>query len=136
MTERGGRQDQNQQQQKPAEHNHQEENRPLDDEGLRARLDRLSGALDAKRTANQAAEEAKRGQEELSGGNAAKAMTLAVRILSEFVAAVIVGGLLGWGIDYAAGTTPAFLIVFLLMGAAAGFWNVYQIAMKPPGSLS
>jgi ATP synthase protein I len=50
------------------------------------------------------------------------------------VAAVIVGAGIGWGIDRAAGTSPAFLIIFLLMGAAAGFWNVYRVAMKPPGS--
>ena len=61
-------------------------------------------------------------------------MGLAVRVLSEFVAAVIVGAVIGWGIDRVAGTSPAFLIVFLLMGAAAGFWNVYRIAMKPPGA--
>ena len=59
-------------------------------------------------------------------------MGLAVRVLSEFVAAVLVGAVIGWWIDRAAGTTPAFLIVLLLFGAAAGFWNVYRIAMKPP----
>ena len=61
-------------------------------------------------------------------------MGLAFRVLSEFVAAVIVGAFIGWWIDRVAGTTPAFVITFLLMGAAAGFWNVYRIAIKPPGS--
>jgi len=59
-------------------------------------------------------------------------MGLAVRVLTEFVAAVIVGAVIGWGIDRATGTSPAFLAVFLLLGAAAGFWNVYRIAMERP----
>jgi ATP synthase protein I len=61
-------------------------------------------------------------------------MGLALRVLSEFVAAVMVGGFIGWWIDRLAGASPAFLVTFLLMGAAAGFWNVYRIAMKPPGT--
>jgi ATP synthase protein I len=60
-------------------------------------------------------------------------MSLAARVLSEFVAAVVVGAVIGWGIDRAAGTSPVFLMVFLLMGAAAGLWNVYRIAMERPG---
>ncbi|MGH6835728.1 MAG: AtpZ/AtpI family protein [Methylocella sp.] len=37
-------------------------------------------------------------------------------------------------IDRVAGTTPAFVVAFLRMGAAAGFWNVYRIATRPPDS--
>ena len=39
-------------------------------------------------------------------------MGLAFRVLSEFVAAVIVGAFIGWWIDRVAGTTPAFVVVF------------------------
>ncbi|HET6378395.1 MAG TPA: AtpZ/AtpI family protein [Methylocella sp.] len=60
-------------------------------------------------------------------------LSLAFRVLSEFVAAVVVGAAIGWGIDRLSGTTPWFLIVFLLFGAAAGFWNVYRIATEKPG---
>jgi ATP synthase protein I len=136
VTERGKRQDQNRQQQKPEQERRQDESRERDDEGLRARLDKLSNALDAQREANKSSDAAKSEQDGASARATATAMALAIRILSEFVAAVIVGALIGWGIDRVAGTTPAFLIIFLLMGAAAGFWNVYRIAMKPPGSAS
>jgi ATP synthase protein I len=136
VTERGRRQDQNRQQQKPEQDPRQDQSRERDDEGLRARLDKLSNALDAQREAATSSDVAKTEQDGASARATATAMALAIRILSEFVAAVIVGALIGWGIDRVAGTTPAFLIIFLLMGAAAGFWNVYRIAMKPPGSAS
>ncbi len=136
MTERGRRPDQNQQRQQQEQERRQGESRAGDDEGLRARLDKLSNALDAQREAATALDAAKAQQDGASARATATAMGLAIRILSEFVAAVIVGTLIGWGIDRAAGTTPAFLIIFLLMGAVAGFWNVYRIAMKPPGAES
>ena len=129
MAERGWRQDENRQQKRE---NDQEGSRERNTEGLRARLDKLSTALDAQAEADKASDAAKLGQDGASAGATAKAMGLAIRILSEFVAAVLVGAGIGWGIDRAAGTTPAFLVVFLLMGAAAGFWNVYRIAMTPP----
>ncbi|MGO9234568.1 MAG: AtpZ/AtpI family protein [Methylocella sp.] len=136
MTERERRQDQNRQQQKPEQERRLDESRERDYEGLRARLDKLSNALDAQREAAKSSDAAKSEQDGASARATATAMALAIRILSEFVAAVVVGALIGWGIDRVAGTTPAFLIIFLLMGAAAGFWNVYRIAMKPPGSAS
>jgi ATP synthase protein I len=136
VTERGRRQDQNRQQQKQEQERRLDESRERDDEGLRARLDKLSNALEAQREAVKSSDAAKAEQTGASARATASAMGLAIRILSEFVAAVIVGALIGWEIDRVAGTTPAFLIIFLLMGAAAGFWNVYRIAMKPPGSAS
>jgi len=61
-------------------------------------------------------------------------MSLGFRVLSEFVAAVVVGAFIGWQLDTWLRTSPAFLLIFLLFGTAAGFWNVYRIAVKPPGS--
>jgi len=131
VTERGERQDGTRNQHQKQGHDRRES----DDEGLKARLDKLSTALDAQRQAAASSEAAKPEQGGGSpGGAIGNAMGLAVRVLSEFVAAVLVGAVIGWWIDRAAGTTPAFLIVFLLLGAAAGFWNVYRIAMKPPDS--
>jgi ATP synthase protein I len=134
VTERGGRQDGNRQKQheKREQEHRLDDSRERDTEGLRARLDKLSSALDSQRETGNSPDAAERRQDGVSPGSIGNAMTLAVRVLSEFVAAVIVGGGIGWGIDRAAGTTPVFLIVFVLMGAAAGFWNVYRIAMKPP----
>lgn len=130
MAERGGQQDKDQRQQ--AERRG-DESRERENEGLRARLDKLSDALDAQqRDADKSAGAGLR-QDGSSPGSMGNAMGLAFRVLSEFVAAVIVGAFIGWWIDRVAGTTPAFLVIFLLLGAAAGFWNVYHIAIKPPG---
>ena len=58
---------------------------------------------------------------------------IAFRFATELVAALVVGGGLGWGIDWLCGhfgfhTRPAFLIVFFVLGAAAGIRNVMRAA--------
>jgi ATP synthase protein I len=52
------------------------------------------------------------------------------RLASEFVAGTLVGGLLGYGLDYVAGTLPLFLIVFLLLGFGAGILNMSRAANR------
>ena len=49
-----------------------------------------------------------------------KGLGLGLRMASDFVAAVIVGSLLGWGIDALFGTTPWGLIVCLVLGFITG----------------
>ena len=54
---------------------------------------------------------------------------------TELVAALIVGVGLGWGIDWLFGhfgfhTRPAFLILFFVLGAAAGIRNVMRAATE------
>ena len=58
---------------------------------------------------------------------------IAGRFATELVAALIVGGGLGWGIDWLFGhfgirTRPVFLLVFFVLGAAAGIRNVMRAA--------
>ena len=101
---------------------------------LRARLDKVSAALDKKRTD---AEMERRGDEAETGsmGQTSKAMALGFRIISELAAGVIVGALLGWQLDEWTGMQPLFLIIFLMLGTAAGFWNMVKLGMgtkKPP----
>ena len=52
---------------------------------------------------------------------------IAFRIGTEIVVAVAVGGGIGFLIDSGLDTKPWFLIVFLLLGNAAGLWNVFRI---------
>jgi ATP synthase protein I len=108
--------------------------RAREGEVLKARLDKLSDALDAQRKAQNVQREEGAGQGGPSIASVGGAMSLGFRVLSEFVAAVVVGALIGWWIDGAAGTSPAFLLIFLLIGTGAGFWNVYRIATKSTGS--
>ena len=51
---------------------------------------------------------------------------MALRASSEFVAGVIVGGGIGWMVDKGLGTSPWGLIVFLMLGFAAGIYNVMR----------
>ena len=60
---------------------------------------------------------------------------IAGRFATELVAALIVGGGLGWGIDWLLGrfglhTFPVFMIVFVVLGAAAGILNVTRAARE------
>jgi ATP synthase protein I len=60
---------------------------------------------------------------------------IAGRFATELVAALIVGGGLGWGIDWLLGqfgfhTRPVFLLVFVVLGAAAGILNVMRAAKE------
>lgn len=55
-------------------------------------------------------------------------MGTALRLSSEFIAGVLGGALIGWVLDEFAGTRPWGLIVFLLLGFAAGVLNVLRSA--------
>lgn len=60
---------------------------------------------------------------------------LAVKISSEFIAGIMVGAILGYLVDRFFGTSPWGLIVFLLLGFAAGVLNVLRavgVVAKPP----
>lgn len=106
-----------------------EREKDLEDARLKARLDKLSEALDAQDDASRPGQQ----QGSLGDGSVGSAMSLGFRVLTEFVAAVVVGTLIGWQIDTWAGTAPIFLLFFLVLGTVAGFMGVYRIATKPTG---
>lgn len=101
-----------------------------DDAALRARLDTLSNRLAARQKEAGAGEQS---EASLSDSSLGKAMNLGFRVLAEFVAAVGVGTLIGWQLDVWFHTKPILLIVFLMLGTAAGFLNVYRLAAGPTG---
>lgn len=53
-----------------------------------------------------------------------------MRIGLEFVAGTLVGVAMGWGLDRLLGTTPWLLLLFTILGFAAGFLNVYRSMMQ------
>ncbi|MGO4387226.1 AtpZ/AtpI family protein [Microvirga sp. 2YAF29] len=57
-----------------------------------------------------------------------KAMGQAFRLSAEFVAGVAAGGIIGWLVDYFAGTSPWGLIVCLILGFCAGMLNLMRAA--------
>jgi ATP synthase protein I len=107
-----------------------------DDEAasLRARLDRLSSELKGRAAPPPAP--APKPHPRSVGGAAGSAMSLGLRAGSEFVSAVIVGAGIGWALDRALRTNPAFLIVFFLIGVAAGVWNVIRLTSPKGASMN
>ncbi len=101
-----------------------------DDAALRARLNRLSGELKRRPTPHPADAPKQAAKPDGAGS----AMSLGLRAGSEFVSAVIVGLGIGWVLDRALGTNPAFLIVFFLIGVAAGVWNVIRLTSPKAAS--
>lgn len=88
---------------------------------LDRRLRDLDSALAQRRPAPEAEE-----RPNATGGSAG--FGNALRLSSEFIAAIVVGTGLGWFIDSLAGTSPIGLIVMLLIGFAAGVLNVLRAA--------
>lgn len=58
----------------------------------------------------------------------------AFKLSSEFISAILVGAILGYGIDWLVGTTPWAMIVFLLLGFVAGVLNVLRASGELSGS--
>ena len=92
---------------------------------LRARLDRLRGELKGQAPLSRPSGPTSTPKSDAS--TTGSAMSLGLRAGSEFVSAVILGLGIGWVLDRALHTNPAFLIVFFLIGVAAGIWNVIRL---------
>ena len=104
-----------------------ENNKPSADEAaLSARLHRLEDRLSQNRKDRKL-----RADQSDEAGNAsanASAMARGFRLSSELIAGVLVGAVIGWGIDRLLSTSPWGLIVFFLLGFVAGVINVMRAA--------
>jgi ATP synthase protein I len=102
-----------------------------DDDRLRSSLDRLKSSL-SKAREGQSPKAAPRA--EISDkANGESGISMGMRAGSEFISAIIVGAGVGWALDRLLGTNPAFLIVFFLLGVAAGVWNVIRVTSPKGG---
>ena len=82
-------------------------------------LDDFDSRLKAARARRDAAQGEQRGA-------ANSGLGLAMRIAVELVAALAVGVAIGWGLDRWLGTKPWLLILFFILGSAAGIMNVLR----------
>jgi ATP synthase protein I len=101
-------------------------NRFSDEAALSARLRRLGDQLDRERPGEPS--ETNRGRPVADASGYARGF----RLSSELVAGVLVGAAIGWALDRLLGISPWGLIVFLLLGFAAGVVNVMRAAGVAP----
>ena len=102
-----------------------------DEAALSARL----GSLDHRLSEIRGSRKIETDQPETGSGDGAaraSAMARGFRLSSELVAGVVVGALIGWGFDRLLSTSPFGLIVFFLLGFAAGVLNVIRSAGVAP----
>ena len=58
------------------------------------------------------------------------AFGLAMRITTDLMSGLIIGGIMGWSLDKMFGTEPWLLILFFVLGVFAGISNVIRTANK------
>ncbi|MBI3435106.1 MAG: AtpZ/AtpI family protein [Proteobacteria bacterium] len=103
--------------------------RPPDAAQISARLRHLGERLDRLRS--RAAAESR---SDATRSSNSTALARGLRLSTELVAGVLVGAAIGWLIDRSLGITPWGMIVFLMLGFAAGVLNVIRSAGVAPES--
>jgi ATP synthase protein I len=73
------------------------------------------------------AAEAKRRKTKAGSKDQSQGLAFAMRIGVEIVSALAVGVAIGYFLDRWLGTKPWFLLLFFVLGAAAGFMNVFRV---------
>ena len=96
---------------------------------LSARLKELSGRIAVERSERAESAKPPASMQDASG------YARGYKLVSEFAAGTLVGGLIGYGIDWLFGhfgfhTRPVFLLLFFVLGAAAGIRNVMRAATE------
>jgi ATP synthase protein I len=96
---------------------------PEQREAFRKRSSALGEQLDAvraRRSPDRSGDARARGE----------AFSRAFRFLAELIVGVGVGGFIGWVLDRQLGTAPWLLVLFVVLGFAAGVMNVIRAAQK------
>lgn len=94
---------------------------PDDEAALSARLQRLGDRLTKVNRTSEHSDSPRQTSDP-------SAIARGFRLSTELVAGVLVGAAIGWGLDKLLGISPWGLIVFLLLGFAAGVLNVMRAA--------
>ena len=107
-------------------------NRSTEEAALSARLRHLGERLAHQNRADRPVEAGSSSKSDPS------ALARGFRLSTELVAGVLVGAFIGWALDKWLGLSPWGMIVFLLLGFAAGVVNVMRAAgvSSGPGSKS
>ena len=92
--------------------------------------DRLKALEDRIARAKGLAEPTPRADEDYSQGQ------LAWRMVTELVAGLMIGFGIGYGLDAVCGTTPILMVIFLLLGFAAGVKVMLRSAAEMSAKMS
>jgi ATP synthase protein I len=98
---------------------------PEERAAFEGRISDLSGRLGKVRAQRETDAQA-----DLDAEMRGRGMAYGMRMAAELVAAVIVGGLIGYGLDYWLGSKPWFFLLFFFLGFAAGVLNVVRAYEK------
>lgn len=88
-------------------------------ESLDERLEKLDSQLAARKGKAQ-------GDGEKGTSGRGSGYSTAVKLSSEFIAAIVTGAVLGYLIDFFFGTKPWGMVIFLLIGFAAAILNMLR----------
>jgi ATP synthase protein I len=98
------------------------ENAPV---GEDARIDSLEERLKAAQE-----REEQRNRPTVQGADTS--YKLGNRVLAELLGGILGGVVIGWAIDYFAGTSPWGLLVMLFLGIVVAFRNIIRISTRRP----
>lgn len=115
-----------------ADERNQESGKNAGEAPVKAGTDTRFSELSARIAAERKEAETAKGKTGARTSAIGKAWGSAFRLGTEFVAAVLVGGGLGYLIDRLLGTLPWGLIILLLTGFAAGILNMARAAGRVP----
>jgi ATP synthase protein I len=87
-------------------------------EGRIADLGQKLGKVQAQRDAEAHAD--------LDAEMRGRGMAYGMRMAAELVAAVAVGSIIGWGLDWVLGSKPWLFLLFFMLGFAAGVLNLMR----------
>jgi ATP synthase protein I len=96
---------------------------PEDREAIRQRSQDIGRKLDAVKARAKPVDDAESRRRGAAFGQA-------FRYAADLIVGVGVGGLIGWLLDQQFGTRPWFLILFVVLGFAAGLLNLIRAAQK------
>jgi ATP synthase protein I len=94
---------------------------PDDAARYQGRISELGAKLDKAKAERDAAAQA-----DLDAEMRGRGMAYGMRMAAEMVAAVIVGGAIGYGLDSLLGSKPWLFLLFFVLGFAAGVLNVVR----------
>jgi ATP synthase protein I len=100
---------------------------PAEREAFKKRASDLGARLDKVKAEARAQEQRNAGPDDRARG---AAMGQAMKIAIELVVGIAVGGFIGKVLDDQFGTAPWLLIVFLMLGFAAGLMNIIRTARR------